>query len=330
MQMISIPLHSTTNSYHLGNNDEVVDAKGVVQQVTNYYPFGAPYADASATLNTSLQAYKYNGKEFDNMHGLNTYDYGARQYNPVTARWDRIDPLCEKYYSTSPYAYCVNNPVRFIDPDGRMTGDYHDINGNFLASDGIKDGKKYMVVDETEAKKIKQTKDVSNVSSAMSTPTNSQMDKAQTCIDKGQKTQLETGFVMGGGLTFDIITGGPSSIILSDGYDQLGGSAECDAHYQPFDLRVEGDKVSYSTSEPSQADFTMRRVREENKVNNSLNPSWVIGEEPRSDTFLRGTDGKVIAPPTTTSIRFVRNGKASKPMSWNKFKKAVHKINGKN
>lgn len=119
MQMISIPLHSTTNSYHLGNNDEVVDAKGVVQQVTNYYPFGAPYADASATLNPSLQAYKYNGKELDHMHGLNTYDYGARQYNPVTGRWDRMDPLSEKYYSTSPYAYCANNPVNANDPDGR-------------------------------------------------------------------------------------------------------------------------------------------------------------------------------------------------------------------
>ena len=119
MQMISIPLHSTTNSYHLGNNDEVVDAKGVGQQVTNYYPFGAPYADASATLNPSLQAYKYNGKELELMHGLNTYDHGARQNDPVLCRWDRIDPLCEKYYSTSPYAYCANNPINAIDPDGQ-------------------------------------------------------------------------------------------------------------------------------------------------------------------------------------------------------------------
>ncbi len=53
------------------------------------------------------------------MHGLDTYDYGARQYNPVLARWDRIDPLSEKYYNVSPYAYCANNPVRYIDPDGR-------------------------------------------------------------------------------------------------------------------------------------------------------------------------------------------------------------------
>ena len=119
MQMISVPLYSTTNSYHLGNNREVVDAKGVVQQVTNYYPFGAPYADASATLNPSLQAYKYNGKEFELMHGLNTYDHGARQNDPVLCRWDRMDPLSEKYYSTSPYAYCENSPVNVIDPDGK-------------------------------------------------------------------------------------------------------------------------------------------------------------------------------------------------------------------
>ena len=119
MQMISIPLHSTTNSYHLGNNREVVDAKGVVQQVTNYYPFGAPYADATAVKNADFQPYKYNGKELDLMHGLNTYDYGARQYDPVLARWDRIDPLCEKYYNVSPYNYCLNNPVMLVDPDGK-------------------------------------------------------------------------------------------------------------------------------------------------------------------------------------------------------------------
>ena len=55
------------------------------------------------------------------MHGLDTYDYGARQYNPIVGRWDRMDPLCEKYYSVSPYAYCMNNPIMKIDPDGRWS-----------------------------------------------------------------------------------------------------------------------------------------------------------------------------------------------------------------
>ena len=106
------------NQDHLGNNREIVDPSGNVVQVTNYYPFGAPYADDKASLNPDKQQYKYNSKELDRMHGLNTYDYGARQHDPILGRWDRIDPLCEKYYSTSPYAYCMNNPVRFIDPDG--------------------------------------------------------------------------------------------------------------------------------------------------------------------------------------------------------------------
>ncbi len=105
---------------HLGNIRQVTEddgsSKGKVIQTMNYYPFGAEFCDNSTK--SYVQNHKYNGKEFDNMHGLNTYDYGARQYNPVTARWDRIDPLSEKYYSTSPYAYCRNNPIMRIDVDG--------------------------------------------------------------------------------------------------------------------------------------------------------------------------------------------------------------------
>ena len=120
------------NQDHLGNIREVVNASGAVQQVTNYYPFGAPYADTSAATNPDFQPYKYNGKELDKMHGLNTYDYGARQHDPILARWDRIDPLCEKYYNVSPYAYCHNTPMNKIDVDGR--DDYFSSNGFFMYS----------------------------------------------------------------------------------------------------------------------------------------------------------------------------------------------------
>ena len=121
------------NQDHLGNIHEVVNANGNVQQVTNYYPFGAPYADTSASTSSDFQPYKYNGKELDKMHGLNTYDYGARQHDPILARWDRIDPLCEKYYNVSTYAYCHNNPIRRIDPDGK--DDYYTSSGQFLFRD---------------------------------------------------------------------------------------------------------------------------------------------------------------------------------------------------
>ena len=105
------------NKDHLGNIREVIGEDGTVEQVTDYYPFGLPIGDLGR--NGGLQRFKYNGKEFDEMHGLNTYDYGARQYNPVLARWDRMDPLAEKYPHLSAYCYAADNPIRYIDPDGR-------------------------------------------------------------------------------------------------------------------------------------------------------------------------------------------------------------------
>ena len=64
-------------------------------------------------------AYKYNGKELDRMHGLDWYDHGARHNDAAIGRWHVMDPLCEKYYDVSPYAYCAGDPVNAIDPDGK-------------------------------------------------------------------------------------------------------------------------------------------------------------------------------------------------------------------
>ena len=106
---------------HLGNIRQVKEADGTKEgwllQTMDYYPFGAQFCDG--TTDSNVQSHKYNGKEFDQMHGLNTYDYGARQYNPVTGRWDRMDQLAEDNTNVSPYMYCAGNPVNLIDPDGR-------------------------------------------------------------------------------------------------------------------------------------------------------------------------------------------------------------------
>lgn len=43
------------------------------------------------------------------------YWFGSRLYDPLTARWTTQDPMSEKYYASSPYAYCQNDPVKYID-----------------------------------------------------------------------------------------------------------------------------------------------------------------------------------------------------------------------
>ena len=79
---------------HLGNIRQVIKATGsnmgTVVQTMDYYPFGAQFCHNSTA--SEVQSRKYNGKEFDNMHGLNTYDYGARsttRYSEDGTGWTR-------------------------------------------------------------------------------------------------------------------------------------------------------------------------------------------------------------------------------------------------
>lgn len=72
----------------------------------------------SDVFDSTTDRYQYSGKEFDRMNGLDFYDFHARQYDPVFGRFTTPDPLSEKYYHLSPYAYCASNPLRYIDPTG--------------------------------------------------------------------------------------------------------------------------------------------------------------------------------------------------------------------
>ena len=69
------------------------------------------------TTEQGKQPYKYNNKELDDRAGLNWYDYSARMKDDWG--FTTQDPLSEKFYNWSPYVYCYNNPMKFIDPDGK-------------------------------------------------------------------------------------------------------------------------------------------------------------------------------------------------------------------
>lgn len=103
---------------HLGNNRMVINQSGQVIQKNDYYPFGMAFAEGTVT-ERGKQPYKFGNKELDQMHGLNQYDIEARYYDSAIGRFTTIDPMAEKYYSWSPYVYVTNNPIKYIDPDGR-------------------------------------------------------------------------------------------------------------------------------------------------------------------------------------------------------------------
>jgi RHS repeat-associated protein len=69
--------------------------------------------------------------------GIEMYDFGARNYDPAIGRWMNIDPLAETSRRWSPYTYCYNSPVIFVDPDG-MKAEWWDETGENLIYDSAK------------------------------------------------------------------------------------------------------------------------------------------------------------------------------------------------
>jgi len=104
---------------HLGDTRVAFSSSHSVLQVSDYYAFGSSFAPHSPNNDNK---YLYNGKELqdDNLSGTNldTYDYGARFYDPQIGRWHNVDLLSEKDRRWSPFNYGFDNPIRFEDPDG--------------------------------------------------------------------------------------------------------------------------------------------------------------------------------------------------------------------
>ena len=107
----------------------------------NYYPFGLKHKGYNSNNLQANYKYKFNGKELQDELGLNLYDYGARNYDPALGRWMNIDPKAEKYFQYSPYVYVANNPLIYVDPDGKdliLAGDKKNVDRTIaVANKGI-------------------------------------------------------------------------------------------------------------------------------------------------------------------------------------------------
>ena len=112
------------HSDHLGSTSYITDAKANITQFDAYLPYGELLVDEHSS--SEDMPYKFNGKQFDDETGL--YYYGARYMNPVASIWYGVDPIREMYVANSCYIYCLNNPIIFIDPNGKKVKIVNDVN----------------------------------------------------------------------------------------------------------------------------------------------------------------------------------------------------------
>ena len=111
-------------SYSDTNGNGTIEESSEIVEENNYYPFGLEHKGynntVSANSNSVASGFKFGGKELSEELGLNTYDFGARNYMPDLGRWSNIDLLADAVgqIHNSPYAYGMNNPIVFTDPDG--------------------------------------------------------------------------------------------------------------------------------------------------------------------------------------------------------------------
>lgn len=117
---------------HLGNvrltyadtdgNGSINPSSEIISE-KNYYPFGLQHkgynVDVSANVNSVAQNFGYNGKENNPELGIEWMDFGARNYDPALGRWFSIDPVADIEPSLTPYRFAFNNPLSYIDPDGK-------------------------------------------------------------------------------------------------------------------------------------------------------------------------------------------------------------------
>ena len=136
---------------HLGSVRVVARPDGKVVQVNHYYPYGMAFAGGGMSGNAGAhpveggvsvaggsleiggetggmelarpgasQPYRFLGNELYTSNSLGLYDFSARMYDPALGRFLSVDPMAETCLNMTPFAYCGNNPIIRVDPEGEI------------------------------------------------------------------------------------------------------------------------------------------------------------------------------------------------------------------
>ena len=160
--------------------------------------------NTAENVSKGVENYLYQGKELQ--PEIEVYDFTFRTYDPALGRTWQIDPRADLFYEYSPYSWALGNPISIIDPTGMIAfpGDFYGENGKKLGTDGIDDGKVYVVTDKKEAKAIAKTDKAggttqrSEVSSAVELPSASVREQMGAAVDRSNAPNEAVGDTKGG------------------------------------------------------------------------------------------------------------------------------------
>ncbi|HXD34308.1 MAG TPA: RHS repeat-associated core domain-containing protein, partial [Pyrinomonadaceae bacterium] len=307
----------------LGTPRMIVDQTGSLSGISrhDYLPFGeelfgGPPNQPGAGGRLTTQGYsasdnvrqKFTQKERDNETGLDYFL--ARYYSSTQGRFTSVDPLMASGSTGSPqswnrYSYSYNNPLRFTDPSGMLPGDFYNEEGKRLGTDGLNDGKVYVVTDQAQANQIQQTDknkkttQVGAVSSAVELPSayvRGEMEAAVARSNSPTQDDKQGGFHEEGG-TFGTLASGQEKVV----------NAVSGAYADP---RVQGGSATIATSNPanpSEAGILTSvsgtfHVHPKGKIDTTPASRAPLGTTVISGTVTTATAG-FIQPPSSIDIQ---------------------------
>ena len=317
---------------HLGNGrvwwrwvgDAATGAPEILQSA-DYYPFGHQHSNPDNLQIGIINQYKYNGKEFQPDFDLSWIDYGARFYDPIIGRWNVIDPLLERHYDFTPYAYVLNNPMIFTDPNGLT--EFYGLNGKVVQSTEDGSDARKLVLEQGSKKAM--AKAIDN-GSFVDVPSVEVVEKMDETFEKTETTGNEHGFVVGQNETTSKVTEGtsgewsPTGTGAAQDVVAQGDLKDYDIHSHP---KGDNPTKTFGAALPSDPDKSAAN-------NTSGNPNVVLGymqvpSQPSASPSTISVATQPSAPELQRAVGYYNSQGLihSSPISYSTFKRAVNRIN---
>lgn len=264
--------------------------------------------ETTSSLNTCFESCKQL-TEHQKTH-VSWYDYGFRFYDPALARWHCVDPMGEDYLSLSPYVYCANNPIIFVDPTGmKFSGDTNAVNQlEAQAQSNVK-------AEQNTQARIQSRIDRRTAKGRSTTMAERSMARSEFRETNYQATVDEIGELRASDNTYNINTsyvppgaGDPDGFIaygstdadgnytinvnISSGYMQEGGLAHELVHGYQFekgwtDLNANGTRGILHDISDEVVAFTRQLAFTHNSAMYSVNAAYVRGLQKNGNSLYR-------------------------------------------